>query len=124
MRKFLLATLSAAVLGLSACASNQSNKETIVTISNKDKAIALINSIESGDQTVVGYVNAQKYTQHNLSVGDGLAGFGEILQALPEGSARVNVVRAFEEGDLSLHIPIIIFLVPRSALMCFDSKTD
>ena len=70
-----------------------------MNISNKDKAIALLNSIESGDQTAIGYVNAQKYTQHNLSVGDGLAGFGEALQALPQGSAKVNVVRAFGDGD-------------------------
>ncbi len=66
---------------------------------NKEKAIALLNSIETGDQTAVGYVNPQKYIQHNLSVGDGLAGFGEVLQALPEGSAKVNVVRAFQDGN-------------------------
>lgn len=99
MRKLFLTTLSAAVISLSACASNQTNPENIVNIPNKDKAIVLLNSIESGDQTPVGYVNAEKYTQHNLSVGDGLAGFGEALQALPEGSAKVNVVRAFEDGD-------------------------
>jgi predicted SnoaL-like aldol condensation-catalyzing enzyme len=68
-------------------------------ISNKEKAVALLNSIESGDQNAAAYVNAENYTQHNLSVGDGLAGFGAVLQALPEGSARVNVVRSFEDGD-------------------------
>ena len=66
---------------------------------NKEKAVALLDSIETGDQTAVGYVNPQKYIQHNLSVGDGLAGFGEVLQALPEGSAKVNVIRAFQDGD-------------------------
>ena len=68
-------------------------------LSNQDKAIALLNSIESGDQTAVQYVNAEKYTQHNLSVGDGLAGFGAVLAALPVGSARVNIVRSFTDGD-------------------------
>ena len=68
-------------------------------MSNKDKAVALLSSIETGEQTAIGYVNPEKYIQHNLAVGDGLAGFGEVLQALPEDSAKVNVIRAFEEGD-------------------------
>lgn len=68
-------------------------------MSNKEKAIALLNSIQSGDQEPIGYVNAEKYIQHNLAVGDGLAGLGAALQALPEGSARVNVVRSFEDGN-------------------------
>ncbi|CAM4189994.1 hypothetical protein [Shewanella aquimarina] len=70
-----------------------------MTISNRDKAVTLLNSIETGDQNAVSYVNPQKYTQHNLAVADGLAGFGELLQALPKGSARVNVIRAFQDGD-------------------------
>ena len=32
-----------------------------MTISNKEKAIALLSSIESGDQTAVEYVNSAKY---------------------------------------------------------------
>lgn len=80
-------------------AIDQENSGKTGTMSNKEKAVALLNSIQSGDQTSIGYVNAEEYTQHNLSVGDGLAGFGAVLQALPEGSARVNVVRSFEDGD-------------------------
>lgn len=80
-------------------AIDQENSGNTGTMSNKEKAVALLNSIQSGDQTSIGYVNAEEYTQHNLSVGDGLAGFGAALQALPEGSARVNVVRSFEDGD-------------------------
>ena len=64
-----------------------------MAISNNEKAIALLNSIESGDHTAIEYVNAGKYTQHNPSVGDGLAGFGAGLQALHEGSGCVNIVR-------------------------------
>ncbi len=70
-----------------------------MSVKNKEKAVALLNSIETGDQTAIEYVNAEKYTQHNLTVGDGLAGFGEVLQALPKGSARVNVARVFEDGE-------------------------
>lgn len=66
---------------------------------NKKKVTSLLNSIESGDTAPIAYINPEKYIQHNLSVGDGLAGFGEVLKQLPEGSAKVNVVRAFADGD-------------------------
>jgi predicted SnoaL-like aldol condensation-catalyzing enzyme len=38
-------------------------------------------------------------TQHNPAVADGLAGFGALLRQLPEGSAKVNTVRALQDGD-------------------------
>lgn len=69
------------------------------SLSNKDKAVAVLNSIETGDQQAISYVNPNQYIQHNLAVGDGLAGFGAVLQALPKGSARVDVKRAFQDGD-------------------------
>lgn len=68
-------------------------------ISNKEKVVALLKSIETGDQEPIGYINPNKYIQHNLGVADGLAGFGAVLQQLPENSAKVNTVRAFQDGD-------------------------
>lgn len=94
-----VASLLAGVLLITACSTMTKNSESIMTISNKEKAIALLNAIETGDQKAVGYVNAENYTQHNLAVADGLAGFGELLQSLPKGSAKVSVVRAFEDGE-------------------------
>jgi predicted SnoaL-like aldol condensation-catalyzing enzyme len=94
-----VASLLAGVLLITACSTITKNSESIMTISNKEKAIALLNAIETGDQKAVGYVNAENYTQHNLAVADGLAGFGELLQSLPKGSAKVSVVRAFEDGE-------------------------
>lgn len=70
-----------------------------MSVSNQDKAVALLKSIETGDQNAVAYVNAGEYTQHNLAVADGLEGFGAVLQALPEGSAKVDVVRSFTDGE-------------------------
>jgi predicted SnoaL-like aldol condensation-catalyzing enzyme len=69
------------------------------SVSNRDKVVALLNSIETGDPGPVGYINPDKYIQHNLMVGNGLAGFGEVLSQLPEEGAKVRVVRAFEDGD-------------------------
>lgn len=72
-------------------------KETEMT--NKDKVVALLNSFNTGDQTPISYINPEKYTQHNLGVADGLAGFGEVMQHAPEGGFKANVIRAFEDGD-------------------------
>lgn len=99
MKKGLSAVLATAAILCSACTSQISAEEAEMKLSNKDKAVALLNSIETGDHQAISYVNPDNYTQHNLAVGDGLAGFGAVLQALPKGSARVDVKRAFQDGD-------------------------
>ena len=68
-------------------------------MSNKEKVIALLNSLENGDHAPASYINPNKYIQHNLAVGDGLAGFGAVLQHKPAGGFKVKVIRAFEDGD-------------------------
>lgn len=74
-------------------------KQTIMELSNKEKAIALIESLESGAQEPVGYINPTKYIQHNLAVGDGLEGFGQVLAHAPEGGFKAKVIRSFQDGD-------------------------
>ncbi|MGP1515202.1 MAG: nuclear transport factor 2 family protein [Bacteroidales bacterium] len=69
------------------------------TMNNKEKVVALLKSIETGDPNPIAFINAEKYTQHNLSIKDGLTGFGAALSKLPKGSARVNTIRAFQDGD-------------------------
>lgn len=92
--------LATAVLGLSCGTSkNQVTNETTKTMNPKEQVVALLKSIETGDAAPVGFINANKYIQHNLAIKDGLAGFGAALAALPQGSARVNTVRVFQDGD-------------------------
>lgn len=67
---------------------------------NKQQVMELLKSIETGDAKPVGYINPDKYVQHNLGVADGLRGFGALLQQLPKGSAKVNTARVFQDGDL------------------------
>lgn len=69
-----------------------------MSTNHKLQVTELLKSIGTGDGKPVGYINAGKYVQHNLAVGDGLAGFGAVLQALPPGSARVNTVRVLQDG--------------------------
>lgn len=87
---------------LSACAKEDNNevqKENDMNLTNKQKAVALLKSIETGAIEPVGYINPNKYIQHNQAVADGLAGFGALLQQLPEGSAKVNTVRVIGDGN-------------------------
>lgn len=68
-------------------------------LSQKEKVVALLNSFNTGDKTPISYINAEKYIQHNPMVGDGLAGFGEVMKNAPEGGFKANVIRSFEDGD-------------------------
>jgi predicted SnoaL-like aldol condensation-catalyzing enzyme len=70
-----------------------------VNSKNKEQVVQLLKSIETGDAAPVAFINPNKYKQHNLAVGDGLAGFGAVLQMLPKESAKVNTVRVFQDGD-------------------------
>ncbi|MBI5490449.1 MAG: nuclear transport factor 2 family protein, partial [Deltaproteobacteria bacterium] len=65
----------------------------------KQQVFDLLRSIETGDRGPAACINPDKYVQHNLAVGDGLAGFGAVLHQLPKGSARARPVRVFEDGD-------------------------
>ena len=65
----------------------------------KQQAVELLKSIETGDPQPLAYINSDKYIQHNLAVADGLAGVKALLQSLPKGSAKVDTVRVFQDGD-------------------------
>lgn len=68
-------------------------------MTHKQKVVELLKSIETGAQEPVAVIDPSRYIQHNLSVPDGLAGFAAVLQQLPEGSAKVNTLRVFQDGD-------------------------
>ncbi len=80
--------------------SNSPTKKTEkMELTKKEKVVALLNSFNTGDQTPISYINPANYIQHNLAVGDGLAGFGEVIQNAPPGGFKANVIRAFQDGD-------------------------
>ncbi len=74
-------------------------QEKPMSTNHKQHIVDLLKSIETGDSKPVSHINPKKYIQHNLAVGDGLEGFGAVLQQLPKGSAKVNTVRVFQDGD-------------------------
>ncbi len=94
--------------------SELTNKtETVMELSNKDKAIAVLESLETGAKEPIGYINPEKYIQHNLLVADGLEGFGEIMKNAPEGGFKAKVVRSFEDGDYVFTQTIYDFFGPK-----------
>lgn len=104
MKKILLNTALILAIGLSACksptkANSKIKKEEKMELTQKEKVVDLLKSIETGAQEPVAYINPNKYIQHNLSVADGLEGFGALLQQLPPESAKVYTIRTFQDGD-------------------------
>ncbi|MEM6892368.1 MAG: hypothetical protein AAF554_01680 [Bacteroidota bacterium] len=91
----------------------ENSMETQTILSNKEKTIAVLTSLETGDQTAIGYINSQKYIQHNLAVADGLEGFGAVMQNAPEGGFKAKVVRSFEDGDYTFSHTIYDFFGPK-----------
>jgi predicted SnoaL-like aldol condensation-catalyzing enzyme len=101
LRKLLsIAAITIPVITLIAYTNQTFTKEETKMSSNqKQQVIELLKSIETGDSKPVAYINPNKYIQHNLAVRDGISGFGEVLQQLPKGSAKVNTIRVFQDAD-------------------------
>ncbi len=64
-----------------------------------DQIRALLKSIETGDPGPIAVVNEAKYIQHNPQTHEGSEGLAALFQRLSKTSPRVNIVRAFEDGD-------------------------
>lgn len=68
--------------------------------SNKDKIRALLKSIETGEPGPVAVVNEAKYVQHNPQTEEGSEGLAALFKRLSATNPRVNVVRAFVDGEV------------------------
>lgn len=116
--KSIISALTIVFIVSSCATSKKENKnpkkmESNTNLSNKEKAAALLTSLETGDKSTIGYINPTKYIQHNLAVGDGLEGFGAVLQNVPEGGFKANVVRTFEDGNYTFSHTIYDFFGPK-----------
>ena len=70
-----------------------------MTVSRKDQIRALLKSIETGDPRPIAVVNEAKYIQHNPQTHEGSEGLAQLFKRLSKTEPRVNMVRAFEDGD-------------------------
>jgi len=102
MRSFInTICLLALLFGFANCSTNQntsSKKTEKMELSNKEKG---------------------NYIQHNLDVGDGLEGFGEVMKNAPEGGFKANVLRAFQDGDYVITHTEYDFFGPKAAFDVF-----
>lgn len=119
-----LLIMMAILISLASCktkiqSSTNIKKEEKMELSKKDQVVALLNSFNTGDKTPISYINPEKYIQHNLAVGDGLAGFGEVIKNAPEGGFKANVVRAFQDGDFVITHTEYDFFGPKAAFDVF-----
>jgi len=96
---FSLCTLAIVLISCNANKNQITQTPPKMELTNKQKAVALIESLETGAKEPVSYINPEKYIQHNLAVGDGLAGFGEVIQHAPAGGFKAKVIRSFQDGD-------------------------
>ena len=111
--------MAGAMISAEAKVSKEESKMT-----NKEKVVSLLNSIETGDPAPIGYINSNKYIQHNLMAGDGLQGFGELLKQLPQGGAKVKVIRAFQDGDYVFTHTDYDFFGPKAGFDIFRFEKD
>ncbi|MBK18178.1 MAG: hypothetical protein CMM52_04990 [Rhodospirillaceae bacterium] len=65
----------------------------------KTQIESLLKSIETGDPEPIAVVNQDKYIQHNPQTHEGSEGLEELFKRLSKTLPRVNIVRAFEDGD-------------------------
>lgn len=65
----------------------------------KEQIKALLKSIETGDPESVTVVDEARYIQHNPQTLEGSEGLAALFKRLSKTSPRVNIVRAFEDGD-------------------------
>ena len=70
-----------------------------MTLERKDQIRALLKGIETGDAAAAAVVSPDKYIQHNPQTHEGNEGLAALFKRLSKSNPRVNIVRAFEDGD-------------------------
>ena len=115
MKKILSLTLALAMSGtiLTGCGpkngaseapAENSTKQTAPVQqeqSQREKALALINTFATGDTDTARSLLADGYIQHNLAYGTGADAFIDSVEYLASADVKttVNNIRAFEDGD-------------------------
>ena len=68
-------------------------------MTKKDSIRALLKSIETGEPGPIAVVDEAQYVQHNPQTREGSEGLASLFKRLSQTSPRVNIVRAFEDGE-------------------------
>ena len=71
----------------------------MTTTTRENLVVKLLKSIETKDPEGFAVISTEQYIQHNIFVADGRKGFVAFVQSLPDGFAKVDTRRVFEDGD-------------------------
>lgn len=104
MKSIKILVLFAIAMILGSCNTSngsisQSKKEAKMTLTNKEKAIAIYKAFETGDSKVLDYISDQQYKQHNLAFPEGKEAIKGFFSDKPTG-IKVKIHRIFEDNDL------------------------
>lgn len=78
--------------------------------SNRDKAEAIQNSIETATLAEIGLIHPESYKQHNPHVATGLQAILGLHEQMPMDKVYTNVVRKFQDGDIGfVHVDYYLF---------------
>ena len=76
-------------------------------MTNKDKALALINTFATGDTDAAKNLLAEGYIQHNTGIADGLSGLGAALEALGKQGVQMIYDQTYQilaDGNYGLAV--------------------
>ena len=76
-------------------------------MTNKDKALALINTFATGDTDVAKNLLAEGYIQHNTGIADGFSGLGAALEALGKQGVQMIYDQTYQvlaDGNYGLAV--------------------
>lgn len=94
----VLSMIAAVVIGFGTAENTQ-------TLSNTEKALALINTFATGDTDTARNLLADGYIQHNLAYGTGADAFIGSVEYLASAEVKttVNNIRTFQPSERACH---------------------
>ena len=114
---FIMATML-----LTGITSTQKGEARMELNSNKEKAAAVLSSLETRDTSAaLNYISDEAYIQHNLAAGDGREGFLSLFD-IPDVEFKVSIVRIFEDGDFVFTHTVYDFFGPKVGFDVFRFK--
>ena len=68
----------------------------------KERTVEIQKSLETRARFPISYFDSRRYIQHNVGIEDGLGPILAFMDSLPANHTKVEVCRAFEDGDFSV----------------------
>jgi predicted SnoaL-like aldol condensation-catalyzing enzyme len=113
MKRIKTTILIIMLILISSIALANQGGEKMETKSNKEKAVAVLNSLQTRDKSAaLECISDETYIQHNLGAADGREGFLSLFE-IPDVQFEVNIVRVFEDGDLVFTHTVYDFFGPK-----------